>query len=43
MACYSPERDLYVVGTFDQFDEAYDTFANAADEHALKVIIAAGD
>ena len=20
MACYSPERDLYVVGTLDQFD-----------------------
>lgn len=25
--------------TFDEFDAAYDTFANAADEHALKVII----
>ncbi|KHL01327.1 zinc-binding dehydrogenase [Sinomonas humi] len=27
--------------TFDQMIEAYDTFANAASEHALKVIIAA--
>jgi alcohol dehydrogenase len=25
--------------TFDEFDAAYDTFANAADEHALKAII----
>jgi len=25
--------------TFEQFDEAYDTFANAAEEHALKVVI----
>ncbi|GAB3062216.1 zinc-dependent alcohol dehydrogenase family protein [Intrasporangium mesophilum] len=25
--------------TFEQFIEAYDTFANAADEHALKVLI----
>ena len=27
--------------TFDEFDEAYATFANAADEHALKVVISA--
>jgi alcohol dehydrogenase len=25
--------------TFEQFEEAYDTFANAAEEHALKVVI----
>lgn len=39
----SPEKFITHRFTFDQFDEAYDTFANAADEHALKVIIAAGD
>jgi alcohol dehydrogenase len=29
--------------TFDEFMEAYDTFANAADEHALKVILTRGE
>ena len=27
--------------TFDQWEEAYDTFSRAADEHALKVIVTA--
>jgi alcohol dehydrogenase len=34
-----PEKFVTHRFTFDQFDEAYTTFANAADEHALKVII----
>ncbi|MCH5645527.1 zinc-dependent alcohol dehydrogenase family protein [Gordonia sp. ABSL49_1] len=37
----APERFVTHRFGFDQFDEAYDTFANAADEHALKVIISA--
>ncbi|MGV9714243.1 zinc-binding dehydrogenase [Gordonia sp. NPDC003424] len=35
----APERFVTHRFTFDQFEEAYDTFGNAADEHALKVII----
>lgn len=34
-----PEKFVTHRFTFDQFDEAYSTFTNAADEHALKVII----
>jgi alcohol dehydrogenase len=34
-----PEKFVTHHFTFEQFDEAYATFANAADEHALKVII----
>ena len=34
-----PEKFVTHRFTFDQFDEAYRTFANAADEHALKVVI----
>ena len=34
-----PEKFVTHRFTFDQFDEAYDTFSRAADEHALKVII----
>jgi alcohol dehydrogenase len=34
-----PEKFVTHRFTFDQFEAAYDTFARAADEHALKVII----
>jgi alcohol dehydrogenase len=34
-----PEKFVTHRFTFDQFDDAYSTFANAADEHALKVVI----
>ena len=34
-----PEKFVTHRFTFDEFDEAYRTFADAADEHALKVII----
>lgn len=36
MACYSPERDLYVVGTLDQFDEPARPFSRM-----LKAVAAA--
>ena len=36
----APERFITHHFTFDEFADAYATFANAADEHALKVIIA---
>ncbi|MFW0792305.1 alcohol dehydrogenase catalytic domain-containing protein [Gordonia sp. CPCC 205515] len=35
----APEKFVTHRFTFDQFDQAYETFGNAADEHALKVII----
>ncbi|GAB93558.1 zinc-binding dehydrogenase [Gordonia rhizosphera] len=35
----APEKFITHRFGFDEFDKAYDTFANAADEHALKVII----
>ncbi|TWP35599.1 zinc-dependent alcohol dehydrogenase family protein [Leekyejoonella antrihumi] len=38
----APEKFVTHHFTFDQFDEAYDTFSRAADESALKVIISAG-
>lgn len=34
-----PEKFVTHRFTFDEFMDAYDTFANAADEHALKVVI----
>ncbi|MGO0575963.1 alcohol dehydrogenase catalytic domain-containing protein [Ornithinimicrobium panacihumi] len=34
-----PEKFVTHRFTFDQWDEAYDTFSRAADEHALKVIV----
>lgn len=36
-----PEKFVTHHFTFDQIEEAYDTFSRAADEHALKVIITA--
>ena len=36
-----PEKFVTHRFTFDEIDEAYDTFSRAADEHALKVIITA--
>ncbi|GAA3638109.1 zinc-binding dehydrogenase [Microlunatus ginsengisoli] len=36
----APEKFITHRFTFDQFEAAYTTFANAADEHALKVIVA---
>ena len=38
----APEKFVTHHFTFDEFDRAYDTFSNAADEHALKVIISNG-
>ncbi|MGD8150941.1 zinc-binding dehydrogenase [Ornithinimicrobium sp. Y1694] len=35
----APEKFVTHRFTFDQWDEAYDTFSRAADEHALKVIV----
>ena len=35
----APEKFITHRFTFDQFESAYATFANAADEHALKVIV----
>lgn len=35
----APEKFITHRFTFDDFDAAYDTFARAADEHALKVIV----
>ena len=37
----APEKFVTHRFTFDQWEEAYDTFARAADEHALKVIVTA--
>ena len=37
----APEKFVTHRFTFDQWEEAYDTFVRAADEHALKVIVTA--
>ena len=36
-----PEKFVTHRFTFDQWEEAYDTFSRAADEHALKVMVTA--
>jgi alcohol dehydrogenase len=35
----APEKFVTHRFTYDQFDQAYDTFSNAAEQEALKVII----
>lgn len=37
----APEKFVTHRFTFDQWEEAYDTFSRAADEHALKVVVTA--